>query len=74
MEQIKGPEEVRERIIAAARAMRQGSECPPELRADYNPSQHPICDHFFHYHEHHLTHNGTISFILCIVYIKKIVN
>ncbi|XP_048510014.1 ABC transporter G family member 21 isoform X2 [Athalia rosae] len=58
LEQIKGPEEVRERIVAAARAARQGLDCPLELRPDYNPSQHPLCDHLIHYHEHHITHNG----------------
>ncbi|XP_047360988.1 ABC transporter G family member 14 isoform X1 [Vespa velutina] len=58
LEQIKGPEEVRERIVAAARAARQGPDCPPELRPDYNPSQHPLCDHLIHYHEHHIGHNG----------------
>ncbi|XP_043486279.1 ABC transporter G family member 14 isoform X1 [Polistes fuscatus] len=58
LEQIKGPEEVRERIVAAARASRQGPDCPPELRPDYNPSQHPLCDHLIHYHEHHIGHNG----------------
>ncbi|XP_034949544.1 ABC transporter G family member 9 [Chelonus insularis] len=57
LEQIKGPEEVRERIVAAARAARQGPDCPPELRPEYNPSQHPLCDHLIHYHEHHITHN-----------------
>lgn len=58
VEQIKGPEEVRERIVAAARNARQGPDCPPELRPDYNPSQHPLCDHLIHYHEHHISHNG----------------
>nr|KAF7410704.1 hypothetical protein H0235_013311 [Vespula pensylvanica] len=58
LEQIKGPEEVRERIVAAARAARQGPDCPPELRPDYNPSQHPLCDHLIHYHEHHIGHNA----------------
>ncbi|XP_020286665.1 ABC transporter G family member 9 [Pseudomyrmex gracilis] len=57
LEQIKGPEEVRERIVAAAKAARQGPDCPPELRTDYNPSQHPLSDHLFHYHEHHISHN-----------------
>ncbi|XP_029158199.1 ABC transporter G family member 9 [Nylanderia fulva] len=56
LEQIKGPEEVRERIVAAARAARQGPDCPPELRPEYNPSQHPLSDHLIHYHEH-LSHN-----------------
>lgn len=63
VEQIKGPEEVRERIVGAARAARQGPDCPPELRPEYNPSQHPLCDHLIHYHEHHITHNGII--IVC---------
>ncbi|XP_011499510.1 PREDICTED: ABC transporter G family member 14 [Ceratosolen solmsi marchali] len=58
LEQIKGPEEVRERIVAAARAARQGPDCPPELRPEFNPSQHPLCDHLIHYHEHHITHNA----------------
>ncbi|XP_024881363.1 ABC transporter G family member 21 [Temnothorax curvispinosus] len=57
LEQIKGPEEVRDRIVAAARAARQGPDCPPELRPEYNPSQHPLCDHLIHYHEHHISHN-----------------
>ncbi|RLU19760.1 hypothetical protein DMN91_008318 [Ooceraea biroi] len=57
LEQIKGPEEVRERIIVAARAARQGPDCPLELRPEYNPSQHPLCDHLIHYHEHHISHN-----------------
>ncbi|KYM82473.1 ABC transporter G family member 22 [Atta colombica] len=57
LEQIKGPEEVRDRIVAAARTARQGPDCPPELRPEYNPSQHPLCDHLIHYHEHHISHN-----------------
>lgn len=60
VEQIKGPEEVRDRIVAAARNSRQGPDCPPELRPEYNPSQHPLCDHLIHYHEHHISHNGTV--------------
>lgn len=63
VEQIKGPEEVRERIVAAARAARQGPECPPELSPEYNPSQHPLCDHLIHYHEHHISHNGIIHIV-----------
>uniref|UniRef100_A0ABD2XNJ7 ABC transporter domain-containing protein n=1 Tax=Trichogramma kaykai TaxID=54128 RepID=A0ABD2XNJ7_9HYME len=57
LEQIKGPEEVRDRIVAAARAARQGPDCPPELRPDYNPSQTQLCEHLIHYHEHHITNN-----------------
>ena len=59
VEQIKGPEEVRERIIAAAAAARQGADCPLELRQEYNPSQHSFCDHIIQYHDHHITRNGT---------------
>ncbi|GAB1867505.1 ABC transporter domain-containing protein [Camponotus japonicus] len=55
LEQIKGPEEVRERIVAAARTARQGPDCPPELRPEYNPSQHPLCDHLIQYE--HISHN-----------------
>lgn len=58
VEQIKGPEEVRERIVAAARTARQGPDCPPELRPEYNPSQHPLCDHLIQYE--HISHNGII--------------
>lgn len=72
VEQIKGPEEVRECIVAAARAARQGPDCPPELRAEYNPSQHPLCDHLIHYDEHHITHNGMIDFIFILLSISRI--
>ena len=57
VEQIKGPEEVRERIVSAARAMRQAPDCPLELRPEYNPSQQPFCDHLFQYHDHHHHHH-----------------
>ncbi|XP_033228216.1 ABC transporter G family member 9 isoform X2 [Belonocnema kinseyi] len=59
LEQIKGPEEVRERIVSAARAMKQGQDCPLELRPEYNPSQQPFCDHFIQYHDHHHHHHIT---------------
>ncbi|CAL1684610.1 unnamed protein product [Lasius platythorax] len=57
LEQIKGPEEVRERIVAAAKTARQGPDCPTELRPEYNPSQHPLCDQLIQYDEHHISHN-----------------
>jgi len=59
LEQVKGSEEMKEKIIAASRDMRLRPDYPPELQPEY--FNHSICDKYLNnYHENHLHSNGHI--------------
>ncbi|KAG8297731.1 hypothetical protein J6590_030242 [Homalodisca vitripennis] len=57
LEQVKGSEEMKEKIITASREMRLRPDYPPELKPDY--FNHSICDKYLNnYHENHVHSNG----------------
>lgn len=59
VEQVKGPEELRERIIQASKQARNQPDYPQELLPDFVPNSVTICDKYLNnYQESHLQSNG----------------
>ncbi|CAB3380406.1 Hypothetical predicted protein [Cloeon dipterum] len=63
LEQVKGSDELRERIISASRQARNQPDYPQELLPDFVPNS--ICDNKYMYQESRLQSNGHISSSRC---------
>jgi hypothetical protein len=62
VEQVKGSEEMKEKIIAAARDARSLPDYPQELLPDYFTNSVTICDKYLNnYQESHLHTNGMVA-------------
>jgi hypothetical protein len=67
VEQVKGSEEMKEKIIAASKDARNLPDYPQELLPDYFTNSVTICDKYLNnYQESHLHTNGmlNVSFII----------
>lgn len=63
MEQVKGPEELRERIIQASKQARNQPDYPQELLPDFVPNTVTICDKYLNnYQKSHIQSNGKIYY------------
>jgi len=61
VEQVKGSEEMKEKIIAASKDARSLPDYPQELLPDYFTNSVTICDKYLNnYQESHLQTNGTV--------------
>ncbi|XP_068081100.1 uncharacterized protein E23 [Anabrus simplex] len=66
LEQVKGSEEMKEKIIAASKDARNLPDYPQELLPDYFTNSSNICDKYIHnYQESHLQTNGHIGASSC---------
>lgn len=65
VEQVKGSEEMKEKILTASRDMRLRPDYPPELQPEF--FNHSICDKYLNnYHENHLHSNGNAIVSQCV--------
>ncbi|XP_021919484.1 ABC transporter G family member 9 isoform X2 [Zootermopsis nevadensis] len=66
LEQVKGSEEMKEKIIAASKDARSQPDYPQELLPDYFTNSVTICDKYLNnYQESHLQTNGHIGSTSC---------
>jgi hypothetical protein len=64
VEQVKGSEEMKEKIIAASKDARSLPDYPQELLPDYFTNSVTICDKYLNnYQESHLHTNGIASIL-----------
>jgi hypothetical protein len=67
VEQVKGSEEMKEKIIAASKDARSLPDYPQELLPGYFTNSVTICDKYLNnYQESHLHTNGTLNISLLI--------
>jgi hypothetical protein len=73
VEQVKGSEEMKEKIIAASKDARSLPDYPQELLPDYFTNSVTICDKYLNnYQESHLHTNGMVMLNISLVSYKTL--